>query len=282
MIDLHTHSLVSDGTDPPARIVELASEVGCSAVALTDHDSLEGLPAATRRADELGLTLVPGCEVSCVPLGTGGLHVLVYLVHDRDTRLGEELDRLRADRRTRNARLADRLVELGVPISYEDVVAEAGSEAGVGRPHFAAAMVKAGAVGSMDEAFDRYLANGRLAYVSKARVTASDVIDLARRSGGVAVIAHPLSNGLEWDELSATIGRLAAEGLAGIECTYGRYSPDERARLANLARRFGLVATGGSDYHGTHKPDLAVGTGTGDLRVPDRVLDQLVERAAAA
>ncbi len=134
VIDLHTHSLVSDGTDTPARIADLAHEAGCSAVALTDHDSLDGLSDAGRRASELGLTLVPGCEVSCVPLGTGGLHVLVYLVDDRGTPLGEELDRLRADRRTRNARLAERLVDLGVPISYEDVVAEgAAKPASAGR-----------------------------------------------------------------------------------------------------------------------------------------------------
>ncbi len=282
MIDLHTHSRVSDGTDPPARVVELAAEVGCSALSLTDHDSLGGLAEARARAAELGVTLVPGCEVSCVPVGTGGLHVLVYFVDDETSPLGEELTRLRADRQSRNAALVERLVDLGVPISYEDVVAEAGSEAGVGRPHFAAAMVRAGTVESVDEAFDRYLANGRPAYVSKARLTAADVIGLAGASGGVAVVAHPLSWGLEEPDLATAISRLAAEGLVGIECVYGRYSPDQRSRLGQLARRFGLVATGGSDYHGAAKPDLAVGTGTGDLRVPDRVVDQLAARRPAA
>jgi len=282
VIDLHTHSLVSDGTDPPARIVDLAAEAGCSAVALTDHDSFDGLPEARARSADRAITLVPGCEVSCVPVGTGGLHVLVYFVDDRATPLGEELGRLRADRAARNAALAERLTALGLPVSYDDVVAEAGSEAGVGRPHFAAALVKSGAVGSVDEAFDRYLANGRPAYVSKARLTAADVIDLARRSGGVSVVAHPLSWGLEWAELGEAVAGLAAAGLVGLECTYGHYSPDDRTRLANLARRLGLVATGGSDYHGAVKPDLSVGTGTGDLRVPDRVLDQLAERRPAA
>ena len=282
MIDLHTHSLLSDGTDPPARIVELASEVGCSAVALTDHDSLAGIPEAAARASELGLTFVPGCEVSCVPVGPGGLHVLVYFVEDTTTPLGEELTRLRGDRRSRNLALVDRLADIGVPVEWSDVVARAGTEAGVGRPHFAATMVAAGYVESMDEAFDRYLGNGRPAYVPKARLTGFDVIALAQRSGGVAVVAHPLSWGLEWGELSEVIEDMAAEGLGGVECVYGRYAPEERQRLKNLADRLGLVATGGSDYHGRHKPELAVGVGTGDLRVPDGVLDRLAERRPAA
>ncbi len=282
MIDLHTHSLVSDGTDPPARVIELAADVGCSAVALTDHDSLAGLSEAAARAVERGIELVPGCEVSCVPVGTGGLHVLVYFVEDPATPLGEELDRLRDDRHRRNVALVARLADLGIPVSWTDVVAEAGSESGVGRPHFAAALVKAGAVESSEEAFDRYLANGRPAYVSKARLTAADVVDLARRSGGVAAVAHPLSWGLEWHELSRAIEELADLGLGGLECLYGRYSSEDRQRLCNLADRLGLVATGGSDYHGAIKPELAVGVGTGDLRVPDAVLDRLRERRPAA
>jgi len=280
VIDLHTHSLVSDGTDPPARVVDLAAEVGCSAVALTDHDSIDGLPEAAERAGARGLTLVPGCEVSCVPVGTGGLHVLVYFVDDPATPLGEELGRLRADRSRRNAALVERLAEIGVPIDFAEVVAEAGSEEGVGRPHFAAALVKSGVVDSFEEAFDRYLGNGRPAYVSKARLSAAEVVDLARRSGGVAVVAHPLSCGLDWPRLSALVGELAGAGLGGLECVYGHYPPEERRRLANLADRFGLVPTGGSDYHGSRKPDLAVGVGAGDLRVPDSALDRLEERRA--
>jgi predicted metal-dependent phosphoesterase TrpH len=282
VIDLHTHTLVSDGTDPPARVVDLAADVGCSALAVTDHDSFDGLAEARARAEARRLTLVPGCEVSCVPLGPGGLHVLVYFVDDGDSPLGEELGHLRTDRHRRNVALVDRLAELGVPVDYQQVVAGAGSEAGVGRPHFAAELVRIGAVDSMDEAFDRYLANGRPVYVSKARLTAGDVVDLAGRSGGVAVVAHPLSWGLEWHEMGAVVEELAARGLGGIECLYGRYSPDERQRLCNLADRLGLVATGGSDYHGSHKPDLSVGVGTGDLRVPDSVLDRLHERRPAA
>ncbi len=278
MIDLHTHSTVSDGTDPPERVVELASEAACSAVALTDHDSLAGVGAARARAGELGITFVAGCEISCTPVGPGGMHVLVYFVDERDGPLGAELTRLRADRRQRNLSLVDRLVELGVPVTYEQVLAHAGSEEGIGRPHVAAAMVDVGAADSLDDAFDRYLSNGRPAFVPKARLSAQDVVRLAAGSGGVAVLAHPFSTGLDRGGLARLVEELAEAGLAGIEARYAAYAPRQRSGLLSLARRFDLVATGGSDYHGTIKPDLAVGSGRGDLKVPDRVLADLEAR----
>ncbi len=281
MIDLHTHSTCSDGTDPPERVAELAAGAGCSAVALTDHDTLAGLDAARQRAGELGIDLVPGCEVSCA-FGDGSAHVLVYFVEGAGGPLQEELARLRQDRVARNRRLAERLRELGLEVTYGELVAEASSEESLGRPHVAAVLVRHGAAESVPDAFDRWLAAGRPAHVPKARVQPAEVARLARASGGVAVLAHPLTLGLGPQALSAAVAELAASGFAGIEATYGRYTPDERAALAELARRHGLVATGGSDYHGTVKGDLAVGTGQGDLRVPDAVLDELEARRPAA
>jgi len=275
VIDLHTHSTVSDGSEAPEAVVAAAHEVGCSAVALTDHDSFAGLPRARARADELGIRLVPGCEVSCVPVASGGVHVLVYFVDDPTSALGTELDRLREDRRSRNLALVERLNQLGIPVTFPMVAAHAGSPEGVGRPHFARTLVELGAVESLDEAFERYLANGGAAYIPKGRLTVADVCRLARDSGGVAVLAHPATLGLGPVPLSEAVRDMAASGLGGLEAVYGRYPPQLRTDLGNLARRFGLVPTGGSDFHGTTKPDLYVGTGTGDLKVPDRVLDQL-------
>jgi len=275
VIDLHTHSTVSDGSESPERIVELAHQVGCSAVALTDHDSLAGVVRARARADRLGIRLVPGCEVSCVPIATGGVHVLVYFVDDPTSPLGLELDRLREDRRSRNLALAARLVELGIAVTFAMAAEHAGTDEGVGRPHFAQAMVDVGAVDTVDEAFDRYLSNGGPAYIPKGRLTVEDVCRLARDSGGVAVLAHPTTVGLTGDALADAVRGMADAGLGGLEAVYGRYSPRLRTEMGNLARRFGLVATGGSDFHGVTKPDLYVGTGTGDLKVPDGVLDQL-------
>jgi predicted metal-dependent phosphoesterase TrpH len=282
MIDLHTHSDVSDGSDPPERIPELAAEAGCSAVALTDHDSLAGNGPARKRAAELGVIFVPGCEVSCRPVGTGGMHVLVYFVEDEDSPLAAELVRLREDRRRRNLALAERLNSLGIPVTYEMVVAEAGSEAGVGRPHFATAMVAVGAADSVDDAFERVLSNQRPGFVAKARLSGAEVARLATASGGVAVLAHPYSMGLDGADLARVVGELAGAGFGGIEAVYGRYSPRQRQALGNLARRFDLVATGGSDHHGVLKPDLSVGTGRGDLKVPDSVLVGLESRRPAA
>jgi predicted metal-dependent phosphoesterase TrpH len=282
VIDLHTHSNVSDGSDTPGRVVELAVEAGCSALALTDHDTLAGIGPARQRAAELGITLVPGCEVSCRSAGPGGMHVLVYFVDDDSSPLGEELVRLRQDRRRRNLALAERLASLGLPVTYDLVVRQAGGEEGVGRPHFAATLVSVGAADSIDDAFDRYLADQRPGFVPKARLSGADVAALARSSGGVAVLAHPYSTGLEGSDLAALVGELARSGFSGIESIYGRYSPRRRAELGHLARRFGLVATGGSDHHGSSKPDLRVGTGQGDLKVPDRVLSELESRRPQA
>lgn len=280
MIDLHTHSRCSDGTDPPERIPELAAAAGCSAVALTDHDTLVGLGAARRRAGELGVRLVPGCEVSCA-YGDGSTHVLVYFVEDEEGALQDELARLRRDRVVRNRRMAERLVELGFPVTYEEIVAEAAGEESVGRPHVAAVLVRHGAAESIPDAFDRWLAKGRPAHVPKARVTPAEVAALARQSGAVAVLAHPLTLGASLADLSSTVAELAEAGFAGIEALYGRYTLEQRTQLTQLAKRFDLVATGGSDYHGAVRAGLSVGTGQGDLDVPDDVLDELAARRPA-
>jgi predicted metal-dependent phosphoesterase TrpH len=276
MIDLHTHSTVSDGSDPPARIPELAAAAGCSAVALTDHDRLDGLAEARARAQALGVELVPGCEVSC-EWAPGTLHVLVYFVEPGEGPLQEELARLQADRDERNRQMIDRLSAAGLPVTLEELDAEAGG-VGAGRPHMASILMRKGVVGSVQEAFDRYLARGKPGYVSKARLAPQTVAELARGSGGVAVLAHPLSLQLGEPELASAVAELADAGFSGLEARYGRYSPEERAGLADVASRHGLVVTGGSDYHGTFKPDLAVGTGRGDLSVPDTTVADLAER----
>lgn len=286
MIDLHTHSNVSDGSEAPAAIPELAAAAGCSAVALTDHDSLAGLAEARAAAQRAGITLVPGCEVSCtkpkIPGAaiTGSVHVLVYFVEEGDGPLQDELVALRRDRLHRNEALLERLRQLGVSIDWDAVVAHAGNEAGVGRPHFAQVLVESGKADDIQDAFDRYLADGQSAYVPKARISPPEVAALARESGGVAVLAHPLSLGLAPGPLEGLVTELAEAGLGGVEATYGRYTPQQRAQLRRLAGRVGLVATGGSDFHGTFKPDLSVGTGLGDLDVPEDALEALAARCA--
>lgn len=276
MIDLHTHSTCSDGSEAPARVVELAVIAGCEAVALTDHDGLGGVDQAKVRAEALGIGFVPGCEVSCA-FSPGTMHILGYFIESGEGPLQDELKGLRWDRSTRNERLVQRLRDLGLPISFEEVRAAAGGSV-VGRPHFAAVLVANGAAESIQVAFDRWLAKGAPGYIPKARLKAATVLEAAKGSGAVSVLAHPLSLGLDASELERVLLELSAAGLAGLECYYGRYRPEERAWLANMATRHDLVVTGGSDFHGSFKPDLFVGTGTGNLQVPDGAIEALLAR----
>jgi len=279
VIDLHTHSTVSDGSDDPARIPELAAANGCSAVALTDHDRQDGIAAATVRAGELGVELVAGVEISCEHTGT--MHVLVYFLEPGEGPLQDELVRLQVARDSRNHKIAGLMQSLGLPVTYEEIGAEAGGM-GAGRPHMAAILVRKGVVGSVQEAFDVWLAKGRPAYLDKERLTADVAIRLARQSRAVPVLAHPFSLGLEPAGTESTVAELASYGLGGLEAIYGRYLPEDRQALTGLAHRHGLAITGGSDHHGTFKPDLQVGIGTGDLEVPDSALDDLRARIPAA
>lgn len=279
MIDLHTHSTRSDGSDAPSAIPELAAAAGCTAVALTDHDRLDGIEEAAASAARVGVELVPGCEISCEHPGT--MHVLVYFLQPGDGPLQTELLRLQQARIDRNVKMAVRLrEECGIDITYEEMVDEARSDA-VGRPHVARILVRKGYVSTIQEAFDVYLAKGQPGYLDKERLEADVAIRLARESGGVPVLAHPLSLKLEPADLSSLVRELAGYGLGGIEAIYGRYSPEEREAMRRLAVENGLVVTGGSDHHGTYKPDLQVGVGRGDLDVPDSLLDDLKERIPA-
>lgn len=276
MIDLHTHSLVSDGSDSPAAVMDLADRAGCTAVALTDHDRLDGLKEAEPRAQELGIRLIPGCEISC-HWDLGAMHVLVYFVTDGDGPLQHELVRLQAVRNTRNQRMVEALRDEGIDITLAEVEEEAGGS-GVGRPHMAAVLIAKGHAASISHAFDRWLGQGRPGYVEKERLSPAQAMALARDSGGVPVLAHPLSLGLTGDNLRRALVDLAAVGLQGVEAIYGRYSPTDRQMLAAMGLSAGLAITGGSDHHGRYKPDLTVGTGTGDLDVPDELLDLLEQR----
>jgi 3',5'-nucleoside bisphosphate phosphatase len=279
VIDLHSHSTMSDGTDPPARVVELAADAGLSALALTDHDTLDHLPTARAAADAQGLRLVAGCEISCELGGRapGSMHLLVFFVDDTPGELHDRLRVLQAARDERNVQIVKALNAHRVPITLDAVRAQAGPGS-VGRPHIARVLMEEGYVSSMQEAFDAWLAKGRPAYFERNRLAPEEAIELTHASGGVCAVAHPMSLALADGALDTFIGELGSTGLDGLECEYGSYAPEERASLHELAARHGLAPTGGSDYHGENKPGLSVGTGRGDLRVPDEYLDVLESR----
>jgi 3',5'-nucleoside bisphosphate phosphatase len=276
VIDLHSHSTISDGTDSPAEVVALGAAAGLAALALTDHDTLDHLPEARAAAHARGLRLVPGCEISCELDGRapGSMHLLVYFVDETPGPLRDRLGGLQAGRAERNDQILESLRSHGIDITLDEVLAKAGPGS-VGRPHIAGVLMEKGYVGSIQEAFDRWLAKGQSAYFERVRLRPEESIELAHASGGVTVVAHPGSLDLEPGPLDELVGFLAAAGLDGLECEYGRYTPEERTAYAELAARHGLAVTGGSDYHGENKPDLQIGVGRGDLAVPDALLEEL-------
>ena len=275
MIDLHTHSRFSDGSATPTEVIDLAVEAGLTAIALTDHDGLAGLTEAENRAKTAGIDFVRGCEVSA-SFQPGSLHLLCYFV-PAEGALPKKLAELRAERERRNEKLLELLAGLGFPITREEVELEAGSDV-IGRPHFAAVLIRHGVVSSVEEAFQRFLAKGTPAYVEREHVEPTEILEVAAQSGALTSIAHPMTLGLEPTELDRLLDDFASSGVAGMECYYSSYDEDLQRDLAAMARRHGLVPTGGSDFHGTFKPGLYVGTGRGELCVPDEVLDELRAR----
>lgn len=276
-VDLHTHSDVSDGSETPERIIELAAAARLSAVALTDHDTLEGIPRAQVAAARLGVNLIPGVELSC-EWPNGGCHIVVLWLEHGAGPLQDRLRELQHAREGRNDGILERLAELGIVIRRDDLAAQSGGGV-TGRPHIAALMVEQGVVSSVREAFDEYLGNGKPAYVDRARLSPEDAIRLAGESGAVTVLAHPHTLGLDnAAQYRDAFARLQQAGLAGVECWYGEYSPVYRRSMVEMTRSHGLTPSGGSDFHGAYKPGLSLGTGRGDLVVPDHVLAELADR----
>ncbi len=275
-VDLHTHSTASDGSDDPAFLVEKAAAMGLTAIAITDHDTLEGIEAARAAAERVGIELVPGTEISLEYLG--GMHLVVLWLEPTSGPLQDRLPSLQLGRTARNQAIVDLLAGLGMPIAMEDVLAVAGGGS-VGRPHIAEVMVRHGYVKSGPEAFDLWLSAGKPAYAGRPRLEPEEAIGLAVQSGGVPVLAHPHTLGINRaDEMAEMLDRLLSAGLIGMETVYAAYHRHEREGYTDLARRFGLTVSGGSDYHGTYKEGLELGRGYGDLEVPESVLEDLRDR----
>lgn len=276
-VDLHTHSRLSDGGVMPAVIVEMAIRRGLTTIALTDHDLIDGIPEA-RAAAEGRIGFVPGVELSVQWEGRG-MHLLAYWVEE-ETPLADRLAEIQEGRRIRNLEIVDVLQTLGIDVTLAEVEEEA--EIGViGRPHFAGVLVRKGVVATIGEAFDQYLANGRPAYRPRKRVSASEMVELARDSGAVTSVAHPHTLADSREEFGTLFPRFAALGIDGVECHYVEYPPEQRLRLSRMADEAGLVPTGGSDYHERYKAGIEVGIGRGDLAVPDEVVERLDERRPA-
>ncbi|WP_275975638.1 PHP domain-containing protein [Geothrix terrae] len=273
MIDLHCHTLHSDGTDTPERLALLGEEAGLTALCLTDHDTLGGIPEFLAMQPKVKVRLLVGTELSCRFLGRS-LHVLGLLVDPADARFQDRLDELRLRRDDRNRRMLTRLAELGCHITYEDVQAQAETPL-ISRVHFAKALAARGFVKRAPEAFERLIGDDCPGFVPREELSPAEAARWIREAGGVPVVAHPgrfAGGSFRWDE---AMKDLQHEGMEGLEGYYGEYRAAEQKHFVALAARLGMVVTGGSDYHGANKPGLRLGAGRGGLKVPDSLLDDL-------
>ncbi len=279
-IDLHLHTTHSDGSFSTREVMDFAKQAGVAALAITDHDIVDGVPEATAIGKELGIEVVPGVEISS-RLGDSELHILGYFLDWTDPLLAERLKTLRDSRHLRNPRIVQRLNELGISITYDEVRALAGTES-VGRPHIARLLMEKKLVTSAKEAFDRYLANGRPAFVDRDLPEPAEAVRWIREAGGVPVLAHPTWVRTSADGLRALVRDLKTVGLGGIEVHYSTHTPSQTTEYLDLAKHCDLLVTGGSDFHGVTKPDIEVGIGRGQLKVSHTLLDPLKKAATAA
>lgn len=272
MIDLHTHSTASDGSLSPRELVRCAVNNGLTAIALTDHDTVDGIPDAFSEADAAGIEVIPGVEISVD--FKPEMHILGYFNGSSYQNIADTLALLRRSREERNPKIISKLIELGYDITMDEVKEAAGGRV-VARPHFAKVLVAKGYFHNVEEAFHALLLPGKPAYFRKEKLTPREGIAEILRAGGVPVLAHPIYLYMEESQLDQLFAELKAVGLAGIEAYYVDNTPEDTAMLVSLAKKHGLLTTGGSDFHGAMKPAIAIGRGRGNLVIPESILEEL-------
>jgi predicted metal-dependent phosphoesterase TrpH len=266
--DLHVHTTASDGRFAPAEIVSKAAHMGLSVLAITDHDSVDGIQSALDAAESYPqLLVIPGVEID-TETSEGEVHILGYFMDHRDAALLRTLEELRASRRDRGTKILARLAEMGLPLEWERVLQFA-SGGTIGRPHIAQAMLESGYVSTLKEAFAKYIARGGPAYVDREKLTPVEAVVAVLEANGLPFLAHPG----DLDDAERLIRELKRKGLVGIEVYYGTYSPQKIARLESLAKNYDLIASGGSDYHGL---DSTIGAEMGCQDIPGASLERLI------
>jgi len=281
-IDLHIHSTASDGTFSPAEILALAQDLNLAAIAITDHDTINGSKEALGIGVPPSLKFLTGVEISASSPPSfqysGSLHILGYSIKIDNPLLNKTLTTLQEARKNRNPEIIDRLNSMGVAVSMDELLNEVGGGQ-LGRPHIARLIVKKGYAESIKEAFDKYLGKGKPGYVDKYRIDCSRAIEVILDAGGIPVIAHPyLLNPRNIEDIEELVITLKAMGLKGIEVYYSEHSQDNISKLEDIANRHELLMTGGSDFHGSLKPEIKMGSGKGDLFVPYILYERLMER----
>ena len=279
MIDLHLHTIYSDGSNTVEEIFKIAKSLNLSSISITDHDILEGTKKGAEISSNFGINFINGVEITTRCKGDRELHILGYLFDENNEELNNTLQWIRDTRRLRNVELIELLNKLGYEVTLDELEKIAGKKDNIGRPHFAKLLIKNGYFSNFDEVFQNLLGEGKKGYIEKKAITPYDAIDIIHKAGGVAVLAHPLSYWYkDLDEVNDLIGNLAAEGLDGLEAVYVKYSDSEKDWIKRKAESLDLIITGGSDYHGKYKPNISLGRGLGNLNVPDILVDKLYER----
>ena len=279
-IDLHIHTTASDGTLTPAEVISQALKLKLKAIAITDHDTLAGSQEALQAGIPSPLDFLTGLEISAAPprfyAGSGSFHLLGYSIRLDDPALNHALEKLQQARKNRNPTIISRLNDIGISITLDEVRQEAG-EGQLGRPHIAKMLIKKGVVGSMNQAFDRYLGTDGPAYVDKFRIECRKAIELILDAGGIPVLAHPgLLNCKTSDQFDELIAGLKEMGIQGVEVLYPEHTPEQTRLFAELAQRHCLLLTGGTDFHGANYPEITIGSGRGDLFVPYELYEKLI------
>jgi len=273
-IDLHCHTTASDGTLSPAALVRLAKEIGLAAVAITDHDTIDGLAEGLAEGERIEEEVISGVELS-TDLIDRSVHILGYFIDPTDAGLAGKLAWAREARANRNVKIADRFRELGIPLNLEEVTQIAGGEV-VGRPHFAKWLVDHGHVRDFQEAFNVYLGSKGKAYLPKVRLTPEEAIILIKGAGGLVVLAHPGTYERDEAWITKALDILTELGLDGLEVYYSQHSPRQTAYFESMARSRGLLLTGGSDFHGSTSFEVSLGTGKdNNLAAPYELLSAM-------
>ena len=280
-IDLHVHTTASDGTFTPEQVISHAHQLKLKAIAITDHDTVAGSKKALLSGVPPSLGFLTGVEISSTPPsfypGSGSFHLLGYSIRLDDPKLNRILEKLQQARKNRNPAIINRLNELGISITLDEVRKEAGVGQ-LGRPHIAQLMVKKRVVASIDQAFDQFLGTGKPAYVDKQRVECFKAIEIIQDAGGVPVLAHPgLLDYQTENQLDELIGKLKKAGIQGMEVYYSGHTPGQTHLFAEMAQRHGLLMTGGSDFHGAIQPEIEMGSGQGVLIVPYELFKKLIQ-----
>jgi len=278
-IDLHTHSLCSDGAQTPADVVRTAFDAGLSAIALSDHDCITGVQEAIETGKALGIEVIPAVELSAQ--SDTELHILGYFIDIHNKKLQDAMAYALQVRDERQEETCRKLNEQGFQITMDELREEAHGNPVLCRAHFAQIMVRKGYAESVKDAFSRYLSVGCYAYSNRQALTATEAVSLIHEAGGIAVAAHLHLIKMEDAPLKEYLKSLIPYGLDGIEGYYTDYTPDMETRYRAMAKELGLVISGGTDYHGANKPHISIGKGRGELEIPYSVLDGLRERHAA-